>query len=225
MLPYPGRFPTTRLRRLRRSGWSRSLVAESRLAVSDLIWPIFVTPAADDEEIPSMPGVRRHALSSLPAVAEEAARLGIPLIAVFPYTAKEDRTPRGEEALNPDNLVCRAIRTLKRAAPEVGVMADVALDPYTSHGQDGIMDERGEIANDQTVAVLVEQALVEARAGADIVAPSDMMDGRIGAIRRALDEAGFAHVQIMSYAAKYASCFYGPFRDAVGSRGVLRGDK
>ncbi|GIX17782.1 MAG: delta-aminolevulinic acid dehydratase [Rhodothalassiaceae bacterium] len=225
MLPYPGRFPTTRLRRLRRSGWSRSLVAESRLAVSDLIWPIFVTPAADDEDIPSMPGVRRHALSSLPAVAEEAARLGIPLIAVFPYTAKEDRTPRGEEALNPDNLVCRAIRTLKRAAPEVGVMADVALDPYTSHGQDGILDERGEIANDETVAVLVEQALVEARAGADIVAPSDMMDGRIGAIRRALDEAGFAHVQIMSYAAKYASCFYGPFRDAVGSRGVLKGDK
>ena len=225
MLPYPGRFPTTRLRRLRRSGWSRSLVAESRLAVSDLIWPIFVTPAADDEEIPSMPGVRRHALSSLPAVAEEAARLGIPLIAVFPYTAKEDRTPRGEEALNPDNLVCRAIRTLKRAAPEVGVMADVALDPYTSHGQDGIIDERGEIANDETVAVLVEQALVEARAGADIVAPSDMMDGRIGAIRRALDEAGFAHVQIMSYAAKYASCFYGPFRDAVGSRGVLKGNK
>ncbi len=225
MQSFPGRFPTTRLRRLRRSGWSRSLVAESRLAVTDLIWPIFVTPAAQDEEIPSMPGVKRHALSSLPAVAEEAAGLGIPLIAVFPYTAKEDRTPRGEEALNPDNLVCRAIRTLKRAAPEVGVMADVALDPYTSHGQDGILDDKGEIVNDETVAVLVEQALVEARAGADVVAPSDMMDGRIGAIRRALDEAGFAHVQIMSYAAKYASCFYGPFRDAVGSRGVLTGDK
>ena len=225
MHPFPGRFPTTRLRRLRRSGWSRSLVAESRLAVTDLIWPIFVTQADRDEEIPSMPGVSRHALSSLPAVAEEAARLGIPLIAVFPYTAKADRTPRGEEALNPDNLVCRAIRALKRAAPEVGVMADVALDPYTSHGQDGILDDRGEIVNDETVAVLVEQALVEARAGADVVAPSDMMDGRIGAIRRALDEAGFAHVQIMSYAAKYASCFYGPFRDAVGSRGVLTGDK
>ncbi len=225
MQPFPGRFPTTRLRRLRRSGWSRSLVAESQLTVSDLIWPIFVTPADHDEDIPSMPGVRRHALSSLPAVAEEAAELGIPLIAVFPYTAKEDRTPRGEEALNPDNLVCRAIRALKRAAPEIGVMADVALDPYTSHGQDGILDDRGEIINDETVAVLVEQALVEARAGADVVAPSDMMDGRIGAIREALDEAGFTHVQIMSYAAKYASCFYGPFRDAVGSRGVLTGDK
>ncbi|RMF69523.1 MAG: porphobilinogen synthase [Alphaproteobacteria bacterium] len=225
MQPFPGRFPTTRLRRLRRSGWSRALVAESELAVTDLIWPIFVTPGEADEDIPSMPGVRRHALSSLPAVAETASGLGIPLIAVFPYTAKEDRTPRGEEALNPDNLVCRAIRALKRAAPEVGVMADVALDPYTSHGQDGILDERGEIVNDETVAVLVEQALVEAGAGADIVAPSDMMDGRIGAIRRALDEAGFAHVQIMSYAAKYASCFYGPFRDAVGSRGVLKGDK
>ncbi len=225
MQPFPGRFPTTRLRRLRCSGWSRALVAESRLTASDLIWPVFVTPAEQDEDIPSMPGVKRYTLSSLPAVAEEAAQLGIPLIAVFPYTAKEDRTPRGEEALNPDNLVCRAIRTLKRAAPGVGVMADVALDPYTSHGQDGLLDDKGEIVNDETVAVLVEQALVEARAGADVVAPSDMMDGRIGAIRQALDAAGFTHVHIMSYAAKYASCFYGPFRDAVGSRGVLSGDK
>ncbi len=220
-----GRFPATRLRRTRRTAWSRDLVREHGLHPRDLIWPVFVTEGARDEPIESMPGVVRYALPSLVEAVRRAADLGIPLVALFPHTARERRTPGGEEALNPDNLVCRAIRLIRREVPQIGIMADVALDPYTSHGQDGLVNERGEILNDETVEVLVEQAKVQAAAGADIVAPSDMMDGRVGAIRGALDAAGFTQVQIMSYAAKYASGFYGPFRDAVGSRGVLKGDK
>ncbi len=218
-------FPATRPRRLRAHEWSRRLVRESRLSVDDLIWPVFVTEAEAPEPVASLPGVVRQTLESVIDAAREAAELGIPVIALFPYTPPEKRSARGEEALNPDNLVCRALRAIRHAVPEIGLLADVALDPYTSHGQDGLVDEKGRIPNDETVAILVEQAKVQAAAGCDIIAPSDMMDGRVGAIRAGLDAAGFQDVQIMSYAAKYASAFYGPFRDAVGSRGVLRGDK
>ncbi len=225
MTPPAQSFPATRLRRLRASDWSRRLVRESHLAVDDLIWPVFVTEADRPEPVPSLPGVMRQTLESIVTAAREAADLGIPVMALFPYTPPEKRSERGEEALNPDNLVCRALRAIKRAVPDIGLLADVALDPYTSHGQDGLLDETGRIPNDETVGILVEQAKVQAAAGCDIIAPSDMMDGRVGAIRAGLDGAGFQDVQIMSYAAKYASAFYGPFRDAVGSRGVLRGDK
>lgn len=214
-----------RLRRLRRADWSRRLVRETTLTADDLIWPIFVVEGEDVREpVPSMPGVERLSVDLAVRAAEGGARLGIPVIALFPYTRPHLRDPHGSEALNSDNLVCRALRAIKQAVPEVGLLADVALDPYTDHGHDGLMDE-GEILNDATVAQLCRQALVEAEAGADVIAPSDMMDGRIGAIRRALDGNGFAHVQIMAYAAKYASAFYGPFRDAVGSSGALKGDK
>ena len=225
MTPPAQSFPATRLRRLRASDWSRRLMRESHLAVDDLIWPVFVTEADRPEPVPSLPGVMRQTLESIVTAAREAADLGIPVMALFPYTPPEKRSERGEEALNPDNLVCRALRAIKRAVPDIGLLADVALDPYTSHGQDGLLDETGRIPNDETVGILVEQAKVQAAAGCDIIAPSDMMDGRVGAIRAGLDGAGFQDVQIMSYAAKYASAFYGPFRDAVGSRGVLRGDK
>ncbi len=225
MTPPVQSFPATRLRRLRAQDWSRRLVRESRLSVDDLIWPVFVTEAEAPEPVASLPGVARQTLASIVEAAREAADLGIPVMALFPYTPSEKRSERGEEALNPDNLVCRALRAIKRAVPDIGLLADVALDPYTSHGQDGLLDETGRIPNDETVEVLVEQAKVQAAAGCDIIAPSDMMDGRVGAIRAGLDAAGFTDVQIMSYAAKYASAFYGPFRDAVGSRGVLRGDK
>ncbi|MFQ5346967.1 MAG: porphobilinogen synthase, partial [Rhodothalassiaceae bacterium] len=215
----------TRPRRLRADDWSRRLVRESRLLVDDFIWPVFITGGDTPEPVPALPGVVRQTLESVVEAAREAADLGIPVMALFPYTPPEKRSERGEEALNPDNLVCRALRAIRREVPGIGLLADVALDPYTSHGQDGLLDEAGRIPNDETVEILVEQAKVQAAAGCDIIAPSDMMDGRVGAIRVGLDAAGFADVQIMSYAAKYASAFYGPFRDAVGSRGVLKGDK
>jgi porphobilinogen synthase len=219
------RFPATRMRRLRAADWSRRLVAENRLSTDDLIWPVFVVDGENVRQpVGSMPGVDRLSVDLLGGAAETAAGLGIPVIALFPYTDPAKRTPRGEEALNPDNLVCRSIRALKKAAPDVGVLCDVALDPYTSHGHDGLM-KGGEILNDETVEVLTAQALVQADAGCDIIAPSDMMDGRVGAIRRELEAKGFTKVQIMAYAAKYASAFYGPFRDAVGSSATLTGDK
>jgi porphobilinogen synthase len=219
-------YPAIRLRRTRVAPWSRALVAEHVLTPHDLIWPLFVTSGSGIEEpIASLPGVSRWSLDLLADRAREARDLGIPCIALFPNTPRELRTEDGREALNPDNLMCRAIRAVKEAAPEVGVLTDVALDPYTAHGHDGLIDARGNVMNDATSAVLVEQALVQAAAGSDIVAPSDMMDGRVGAIRAVLERNGHHDVQIMAYAAKYASAFYGPFRDAVGSRGLLKGDK
>jgi len=212
-----GAFPRTRLRRNRGDAWSRALVRESALAASDLIWPVFVTEGRGQRvPIASMPGVARLSIDELVKDARRAARLGIPAIALFPQTPPDRKSEDGDEAANPDNLVCRAVRALKRRVPGIGVMCDVALDPYTSHGHDGLL-RQGRVANDETVAALVRQALVQAEAGCDIVAPSDMMDGRVGAIRDALDAGGFQHVRIMSYAAKYASAFYGPFRDAIGS--------
>ncbi len=219
----PGQFPTTRMRRNRRTPWSRRLVAEHRLSVDDLIWPVFVHDGkAKRAAIPSMPGVERLSIDLLAQAAGEAHELGIPAIALFPATDPAKKTPDGDEALNAENLVCRGVRAIKDACPEIGVMCDVALDPYTSHGHDGLLRD-GQIVNDETVAVLCKQAVNQAQAGCDIIAPSDMMDGRVGAIRRALDEAGFDHVQILAYAAKYASAFYGPFRDAVGSAPNLAG--
>ncbi len=220
-----GRYPTTRLRRNRRDAWSRALVAETSLSPSDLIWTTFVcTGNTRTEPVESMPGVERMSADILAEQARAAHALGIPAVAVFPQTPQERKTPGGDEALNPDNLVCSAVRAIKAAVPEMGVVCDVALDPYTSHGHDGLL-HGGEIVNDETVEVLCRQAIVQAEAGCDVIAPSDMMDGRIGAIRAALDEAGFGHVRLMSYAAKYASVYYGPFRDAVGSAKSLQGDK
>jgi porphobilinogen synthase len=216
---------TRRPRRLRRTDWSRRLVRENTLTVNDLIWPIFIVDG-ERQRIPvgSMPMVERYSVDEAVREAVRAVKLGIPCIALFPYTDPALRDETGSQALNEDNLICRACRAIKKETPDIGILTDVALDPYTSHGHDGLM--RGEeILNDETVAVLVGQALTQARAGADIIAPSDMMDGRIGAIRRGLDAEGFQHVQIMAYAAKYASAFYGPFREAVGSGGLLRGDK
>jgi porphobilinogen synthase len=204
----------------------RSMLAENRLHPSDFILPIFVCEGRDAEEpIGSLPGVSRWSVDRIADRARAAAKLGIPCVALFPNTPAQLRTDDAREALNPDNLICRAIRAIKDAVPEIGVLTDVALDPYTAHGHDGLVDARGSVINDDTVAVLVEQALVQARAGADIIAPSDMMDGRVGAIRTALEAGGQFDVAIMAYAAKYASAFYGPFRDAVGSRGLLKGDK
>ena len=200
--------------------------AETVLTAADLIWPLFIVEGEGVEEpIASLPGVSRWSVDNIVARAREARDLGIPCVALFPYTQPDRRTDDGKEALNPDNLMCRAIRALKDAVPEIGVLTDVALDPYTSHGHDGLLDAGGYVLNDETADVLVGQALNQAAAGADIIAPSDMMDGRIGLIRDALEGAGHVNVQIMSYAAKYASAFYGPFRDAVGSRGLLKGDK
>jgi porphobilinogen synthase len=203
------------------------MVRETVLTPADLIWPLFITEGSGVEEpIASLPGVSRWSVDGIVARAGEAIELGIPCIALFPNTPSELRSEDGEEAANPDNLMCRAIRAVKAAHGDaIGVLTDVALDPYTSHGQDGIVDDNGYVLNDETVAALVDQAVNQARAGTDIIAPSDMMDGRIGAIRRALEMDGHVNVQIMSYAAKYASAFYGPFRDAVGSRGLLKGDK
>ena len=222
-----GSFPATRLRRSRASAWSRALYRETVLTPADLIWPLFTTEGKGVEEpIGSLPGVSRWSVDLVVDRAKEAVALGIPCIALFPNTQAERRSEDGKEALNPDNLMCRAIQAIKQACGEdIGVLTDVALDPYTSHGQDGLIDSAGYVLNDATVEVLVGQSLNQAKAGADIIAPSDMMDGRIGAIRDALEGAGHANVQIMSYAAKYASAFYGPFRDAVGSRGLLKGDK
>jgi porphobilinogen synthase len=204
----------------------RSMLAENRLHPSDFIWPLFICEGRNCEEpIGSLPGVSRWSVDRLGAKAREAAELGIPCIALFPNTPNELRTERAEEALNRDNLICRAIRAIKDSVPEIGVLTDVALDPYTAHGHDGLVDELGNVINDDTVEILVGQALVQADAGADIVAPSDMMDGRVGAIRSALEQAGHQNVAIMAYAAKYASAFYGPFREAVGSLGRLKGNK
>jgi len=219
-------YPALRLRRTRTSGWSRRLHAETVLTPADLIWPMFVTEGQGVEQpIVSLPGVSRWSVDGIVARAREARDLGIPCVALFPYTPQELRSERGEEALNSDNLMCRAIRAIKDAVPEVGVLTDVALDPYTSHGHDGLLDEAGYVLNDETAEMLVGQALAQAEAGADIIAPSDMMDGRVGMIRAALEAGSHVNVQIMAYAAKYASGFYGPFRDAVGSRGLLKGDK
>jgi porphobilinogen synthase len=219
-------YPALRMRRGRSSPWMRAMLAEHRLHPSDFIWPLFICEGrACEEPIAALPGVSRWSVDRLAARAREAAALGIPCVALFPNTPEALRTEKAEEALNPDNLICRAIKAIKDAAPEIGVLTDVALDPYTAHGHDGLVDLAGNVINDDTVAVLVDQALVQAAAGADIVAPSDMMDGRVAAIRSALENAGHHDVAIMAYAAKYASAFYGPFREAVGSQGRLKGDK
>lgn len=221
-----GQFPSTRLRRVRRWDWSRRLVREHQLTVDDLIWPVFVQEGTNQRTpIASMPGVERLSVDLLVDAVAEAADLRIPAVTIFPATDPAKKTPDGDEALNPDNLVCRAVRAIKEAKIDLGVICDVALDPYTTHGQDGLV-RNNYVVNDETLAVLQKQAVVQARAGCDVIAPSDMMDGRVGAVRQALDEAGFHDVLILSYAAKYASAFYGPFRDAVGSKGNLgAGDK
>ncbi len=219
-------YPALRLRRTRAQAWSRRLHAENVLTAADLIWPLFVTEGEGVEEpIATLPGVSRWSVDAVVARAREARDLGIACLALFPNTPRERRSDDGTEALNPDNLMCRAIRAIKDAVPEIGVLTDVALDPYTAHGHDGLVDAAGYVLNDATVEVLIGQSLNQGRAGADIIAPSDMMDGRVGLIRAALEHDGHANVQIMAYAAKYASAFYGPFRDAVGSRGLLKGDK
>ncbi|MBV9858765.1 MAG: porphobilinogen synthase [Alphaproteobacteria bacterium] len=208
------------MRRNRRDPWSRKLVAENVLTAGDLIWPVFVHDDDGRQPVDSMPGAFRHSIASLLDAAGEAASLGVPTIAVFPAVAPALKDPEGGEALNPDNLVCRAVSALKKSVPELGVLCDVALDPFTSHGHDGVIRD-GYVANDETVGLLQQQAIVQAKAGCDIIAPSDMMDGRVGAVRTALDKAGFDRVRIMSYAAKYASCFFAPFRDAIGSATAL----
>ena len=216
---------TTRMRRNRKSEWTRRMVRENVLTTDDLIWPLFIVNGSRTRVgVPSMPGVERLSVDEAVRAAERAAKLEIPCLALFPYTDPSLRDETGSEALNPENLVCQAIRAIKKEFPGIGILCDVALDPYTSHGHDGLLRD-SEIINDETVAVLVKQALCEAEAGCDIIAPSDMMDGRVGAIRQALDAAGRHDVQIMAYAAKYASAFYGPFRDAVGSAKTLTGDK
>jgi porphobilinogen synthase len=216
---------TVRPRRNRKSEWARRMVRENVLTTDDLIWPMFVVDGNNARTpIASMPGVDRVTVDQVVRDAERAANLGIPCIALFPYTEPSLRDEQGSEALNPDNLVCQSVRAIKKEFPDIGVLCDVALDPFTSHGHDGLIAD-GKILNDETVAVLVKQALTQAEAGCDIIAPSDMMDGRVGAIREALDDSGFVDMQIMSYAAKYASAFYGPFRDAIGSAKTLTGDK
>ncbi|WP_298215499.1 porphobilinogen synthase [Acidocella sp.] len=218
-------FPRTRLRRNRFDEATRRLVAEHKLATDDLIWPIFIREGGGPPaEIAAMPGVYRFGLEDLPRHVEEAARLGIPAIALFPVTPAERKDAEGAEALNPENLICRAARRLKAAFPQIALVGDVALDPYTDHGHDGVVRD-GYVANDESVAVLCRQAVNQAEAGIDIIAPSDMMDGRVGALREALDAEGLIHTRIMSYAAKYASAFYGPFREAIGSQVALKGDK
>ena len=220
-----GRYPTTRPRRLRAKPWLRRLVAETAVTPADLVWPLFVADGRDQQqEIPSMAGVHRLSVDRLPAAVAEAKSLDIPAVALFPHVAPENKSADGREATRPDNLICQAIKAIKDAEPAIGVIVDVALDPYTTHGHDGLL-RNGTVLNDQTVDVLVRQALVQADAGADVIAPSDMMDGRVAAIRSALDGSGYTDVSILSYAAKYASAFYGPFRDAVGSGTVLQGDK
>jgi porphobilinogen synthase len=219
------RYPALRMRRLRRHEWTRRLVAETVLSPADFIWPLFLIDGNDRREpIDSMPGVERLTVDQAVLAAEDAGRLGIPVVALFPHTEPGLKSADGAEALNPDNLVCRAVRAIKRAVPDLGVLCDVALDPYTTHGHDGVLVDN-HIANDETVEILARQAVLQAEAGSDIVAPSDMMDGRVAAIRRALEAKGFRDTLIMAYAAKYASAFYGPFRDAVGSAKALVGDK
>ncbi|MCF2828399.1 porphobilinogen synthase [Pseudoalteromonas sp. L23] len=217
-------FPLTRMRRMRRDDFSRRLMSESTLTVNDLIYPVFVLDGESKREaIPSMPGIERLSIDLLVEEAKQLVELGIPAVALFPVTPAEQKTLLAEEAYNPEGIAQKAIRAIKAACPELGVITDVALDPFTVHGQDGILDEDGYVMNEETVEVLVKQALSHAEAGADIVAPSDMMDGRIGAVREALEECGFIHTRIMAYSAKYASSYYGPFRDAIGSAGNLKG--
>ena len=220
-------FPAIRMRRMRRDPFSRALMRENAVTASDLIYPVFILEGTHQREpVASMPGVERVSVDLLLKVAEECVSLGIPVLALFPVIDVAKKTPDGVEATNPDGLVPRAVRALKHAFPELGILTDIALDPYTSHGQDGLIDDNGYVINDITTAMLVRQALCHADAGVDVVAPSDMMDGRIGAIRAALEEAGHIHTRIMAYSAKYASAFYGPFRDAVGSAANLgKGDK
>jgi porphobilinogen synthase len=221
---FPGTFPGRRMRRVRRHDFSRRLVAENQLTVNDLIYPVFVMEGQNrQEEVASMPGVYRMTIDLLLKEAEAVAKLGVPVLSLFPVIESAGKSLHAEEAYNPNGLVQRAVRALKDAVPELGLLTDVALDPYTTHGQDGVIDEDGYVINDITREILVRQALSHAEAGAEIIAPSDMMDGRIGAIRDQLEIDGFVNIQIMSYAAKYASCYYGPFRDAIGSSGNLKG--
>ena len=225
-IPFNQSFPATRMRRLRQSGWVRSLTAESTLTPADLIWSMVVHDG-DEAKIPvdAMPGLNRLNVAEAAKAAKRASDLGIPAIAIFPHINPANKDEEGSESLNPDGLVPTVIKAMKDAAPDVGVICDVALDPFTTHGHDGLIDETGYVLNDETTAVLVEQSLVQAEAGADVVAPSDMMDGRIGAIRAALEESGHTNTLILSYAAKYASGFYGPYREAIGSATALIGDK
>ena len=223
-LPPLAAYPALRMRRLRQADWTRRLVRETVLQPSDLIWSMVVHEGEGRVPVGSMPGVERLSVAEAAKAAQEARALGIPAIAVFPYIDGEKKDPRGSEATNPQGLVCRAVQAMKAAAPEVGIMCDVALDPFTDHGHDGLIED-GRILNDASVERLVEQSLVQAQAGCDIIAPSDMMDGRVAAIRAALEAAAFQDVMIMAYAAKYASAFYGPYRDAIGSAKALQGDK
>jgi porphobilinogen synthase len=220
-----GTYPAIRMRRNRKADWSRRLTAETKLTIDDLIWPLILTKGSNQRiPIPSMPGVNRLSVDEVVRAAEQALELGIPALALFPHTDMADRTEDGDDAVNPDNLVCQAARAIRKAGLDIGILADVALDTYTSHGHDGLL--RGDvILNDETIQVLVKQALHQAAAGVDVVAPSDMMDGRVGAIRASLEANGYTNTQIVSYAAKYASAFYAPYRDAVGSSAALRGDK
>ena len=221
-----GKFPRTRMRRMRRDAFSRRLMQEHTLTVNDLIYPVFVLEGnSKTEPVASMPGVERQSLDVLLETAEECVKLGIPALAIFPVVEQSVKSLDAREAFNPEGLVPRTVKALKQQFPTLGIITDIALDPYTTHGQDGLIDESGYVLNDETTAVLVKQALCHAEAGADVVAPSDMMDGRIGAIRAALDDEGHEQVQIMAYAAKYASYYYGPFREAVGSGSRLKGDK
>ena len=220
-----GNYPSLRLRRNRKYNWSRRLVAENNLSASDLILPIFVTEGMNKiEKIKTMPGVFRYSIDKLSPIIKQASKLKIPLVAIFPHTPNKKKNSVGSEGLNEDNLVCKAIIKIKKINPNIGVMADVALDPYTDHGHDGILKNE-EVLNDETVEILSEQALLQAQMGCDVIAPSDMMDGRVGVIRKVLDKNNFKNVQILSYAAKYASNFYGPFRNAIGSIKKLKGNK
>lgn len=222
----PPGYPTTRMRRNRKAAWSRRLVAEATLTTGDLVWPIFLVEGSEKRSpVAHMPGVDRVNIEEAVQEAARAVALGIPAIAPFPYVDRALRDPTGTEATRADNLMCRAVRAIKKAVPQIGIITDAALDPYTSHGHDGVLDAQNKILNDASIAVLVRQALALADAGSDCIAPSDMMDGRVGQIRQALDKAGFQDVQILSYAAKYASGFYGPFRDAIGTNATLIGDK
>lgn len=221
-----GKFPDVRLRRNRQHAWTRKMVAETELTTADLIQPLFVHEKADSVEIKSMPGIKRYSIAQIVLIATRCRDLGMPAIALFPVVDPKLKDETGSEALNPNNLICRTIKAIKKSLGDtIGIIADVALDPYTTHGHDGIVNDKGKVLNDQTVDILCEQTVILAEAGADIVAPSDMMDGRVGALRKALDKKHLHNVRIMSYAAKYASSFYGPFREAIGSAGVLDGNK
>ena len=220
-----GSYPKTRLRRLRKSRWMRNLISETSISSNDLILPIFIRDGKNKVEIiKSMPGVKRYTIDKLPTILKQVKKFKIPMVALFPYTPNNKKDDLGSEALNSDNLVCRSIRLIKEKFPEIGVMCDVALDPYTSHGHDGVIFKK-QVDNERTIKILVKQALLQAEMGCDVIAPSDMMDGRVGEIRKALDKNNFKDVSILSYAVKYASSFYGPFRDAVGTKSKLKSDK